>query len=117
MGPNIKNEETCRLASQLARLTGETKTGAITVALPANRGEGAPRLVRVSSAPLRNAVPVSWARDRPPWSMEICSTTSGACRSDRRQLGASRRSPTNQRMHPSLPVIRDLPCCGSTGWP
>jgi antitoxin VapB len=30
---NIKNEETCRLASELAELTGETKTGAITVAL------------------------------------------------------------------------------------
>ena len=30
---NIKNEETCRLASELAALTGETKTGAITVAL------------------------------------------------------------------------------------
>lgn len=33
MGLNIKNEETCRLAADLARLTGETKTGAITVAL------------------------------------------------------------------------------------
>ena len=33
MGLNIKNEETCRLASELARLTGETKTGAITRAL------------------------------------------------------------------------------------
>ena len=33
MGLNIKNEETCRLAAELARLTGETKTGAITVAL------------------------------------------------------------------------------------
>ena len=33
MGLNIKNEETCRLASELARLTGETKTGAITLAL------------------------------------------------------------------------------------
>ena len=33
MGLNIKNEETCLLACQLARLTGETKTGAITVAL------------------------------------------------------------------------------------
>jgi len=33
MGLNIKNEETCRLAGELARLTGETKTGAITVAL------------------------------------------------------------------------------------
>ena len=33
MGLNIKNEETCRLARKLARLTGETMTGAITVAL------------------------------------------------------------------------------------
>ncbi len=30
---NIKNEKTCRLASELAGLTGETMTGAITVAL------------------------------------------------------------------------------------
>ena len=33
MSLNIKNEETCRLAGDLARLTGETMTGAITVAL------------------------------------------------------------------------------------
>ena len=33
MGLNIKNEETCKLAADLARLTGETMTGAITVAL------------------------------------------------------------------------------------
>ena len=33
MGLNIKNQETCELAGELARLTGETKTGAITVAL------------------------------------------------------------------------------------
>ncbi len=33
MSLNIKNEETCRLAAKLARLTGETKTGAITLAL------------------------------------------------------------------------------------
>ena len=33
MSLNIKNRETCRLASELAELTGETKTGAITVAL------------------------------------------------------------------------------------
>ena len=33
MGLNIKNRETCRLARTLARLTGETMTGAITVAL------------------------------------------------------------------------------------
>ena len=34
MSLNIKNEETCRLAAELARLTGETKSGAVTVALP-----------------------------------------------------------------------------------
>ena len=33
MGLNIKNEETGRLAGELASLTGETLTGAITVAL------------------------------------------------------------------------------------
>ena len=33
MGLNIKNDETCQLAGELARLTGDTKTGAITIAL------------------------------------------------------------------------------------
>ena len=33
MSLNIKNEETCRLAGEMARLTGETMTGEITVAL------------------------------------------------------------------------------------
>ena len=33
MSLNIKNEETCRLARELARLTGETMTGAISAAL------------------------------------------------------------------------------------
>lgn len=33
MGLNIKNEETCALARELAELTGDTMTGAITVAL------------------------------------------------------------------------------------
>ncbi len=33
MSLNIKNEETCRLARELAQLTGESMTGAITVAL------------------------------------------------------------------------------------
>ncbi len=33
MSLNIKNHETCRLARELARLTGETMSGAITVAL------------------------------------------------------------------------------------
>lgn len=33
MGLNIKNDETCQLASELAHLTGDTMTGAITIAL------------------------------------------------------------------------------------
>lgn len=33
MGLNIKNAETCRLAAELAELTGDTMTGAITKAL------------------------------------------------------------------------------------
>ncbi len=33
MSLNIKNDETCQLAGELARLTGETMTGAITVSL------------------------------------------------------------------------------------
>ncbi len=33
MALNIKNEETCSLARELADLTGETMTGAITIAL------------------------------------------------------------------------------------
>lgn len=33
MALNIRNEETCALARELAELTGETMTGAITVAL------------------------------------------------------------------------------------
>jgi len=33
MSLNIKNDEACRLADDLAQMTGETKTGAITVAL------------------------------------------------------------------------------------
>jgi antitoxin VapB len=33
VGLNIKNEETCRLAAELARLTGDSMTGAITKAL------------------------------------------------------------------------------------
>ena len=33
MSLNINNEETCRLARELAELTGETITGAVSVAL------------------------------------------------------------------------------------
>ncbi len=37
MGLNIKNDETCRLAREVAELTGDTMTGAITVALRERR--------------------------------------------------------------------------------
>ncbi len=33
MSLNIESDETCRLAGELARPTGETMTGAVTVAL------------------------------------------------------------------------------------
>jgi len=33
MGLNVKNDETCQLARELARMTGETMTRAITIAL------------------------------------------------------------------------------------
>ena len=51
MGLNIKNDETCRLAGELARLTGETMTGAVTVALRERlererRARGAERRLR-----------------------------------------------------------------------
>lgn len=51
MSLNIKNEETCRLASELARMTGETMTGAVTVALRQRlereqRARGAKRRLR-----------------------------------------------------------------------
>ena len=48
MGLNIKNDETCRLARDLARLTGETMTGAITMALR-ERMERVQRKRRVAS--------------------------------------------------------------------
>ncbi len=43
MSFNIKNEETCHLATELARLTSETKTKAIAIAL-------CERLIRIQHA-------------------------------------------------------------------
>lgn len=40
MSLNIKNEETCELARELATLTGESMTGTITVALRERLGRG-----------------------------------------------------------------------------
>jgi antitoxin VapB len=58
MALNIKNEETHRLAEQLAKLTGESMTGAITQAVRErlervrrNRGSGlADRLLRIGKS-------------------------------------------------------------------
>ena len=51
MSLNIKNDETCQLAGELARRTGETMTGAITMALRERldrelRSRGAARRLR-----------------------------------------------------------------------
>ena len=51
MSLNIKNDETCQLAGELARLTGETMAGAITIALRERlhrerRSRGAARRLR-----------------------------------------------------------------------
>ena len=86
MSLNIKNEETCRLAGELARLTGETMTGAITVALRERlareqRRHDAAVLVRELHAIGQRCAELL-GRDRPPWSMATCSTTSGDCHSD-----------------------------------
>ena len=67
MSLNIKNEETCRLASEMARLTGETMTGAITVALAnawnARSTHAASRPGFKNCASSRIAAPSCWVRD------------------------------------------------------
>ena len=50
MSLNIKNDETCHLAAELARLTGETMTGAID-----RRVTGTPR--QGTPPPQRSAAP------------------------------------------------------------
>lgn len=58
MALNITNEETCRLARELAELTGETMTGAITVALRERlerQREVAERLKRMRAISKRTA--------------------------------------------------------------
>lgn len=59
MSLNIKNEETCRLAADLAQLTGQTKTGAVTQALrermlrETRRRDAKARLERMNKAAQR----------------------------------------------------------------
>ena len=48
MGLNIENEETCRLAGEFSRLTGETMIGAATIALR-ERLEREPRRSNVNA--------------------------------------------------------------------
>ena len=87
MSFHIENEETCRLAGELAGLTGETMAGAVTTALHERlererRRCGADTLARELHAPSDSAAPVSWGRGRRPLSMAICFTMSWACPSD-----------------------------------
>ena len=89
MSLNIKNEETCRLAAELAELTGETKTGAITVALRERlerekRARDKEALLRDMLAPSPRVVRASWVRDRLRTRSATFSTMSAGCRNDRR---------------------------------
>ena len=91
MSLNIKNERTCQLADELSRLTGETKTGAITVALEERLEreqrqrsmEERLRRMRAISKPLAALSARAGHRSTTASS----STTSGVCRSDRRYVG------------------------------
>ena len=65
MSLNIKNDETCLLARDLARLTGETITAAVTVA------------------------PICWVPALLPQSTATCSTMSGGYPSDYRYLNGA----------------------------
>ena len=94
MALNIKNEETCSLARELAELTGETMTGAITVALRERlERERHERSVeaRHRGDPRHLAACREQPRPGPPlrWSTATGSTTSTAFRSDHRLLSAA----------------------------
>ena len=95
MSLNIKNDETCRLARELAGLTGESMTGAITVALRERlereeRQRDAAALARELRAIGERCAANSCGLDPRRSSMATTSTTSVACPSDRRYLGCSR---------------------------
>ena len=65
MNLNMKNDQTCRLASELALLTGETQTGAVTVALREWR-EREPLLFKdddFARANIRSALPANGNAD------------------------------------------------------
>ena len=64
MSLNISDAETCRMADELARLTGETTTGAVTIALR----EQLERERRKRDAAGKNGherCPLCWRRGRP----------------------------------------------------
>ena len=65
MNLNMKNDQTCRLASELALLTGETLTGAVIVALREWR-EREPLLFKgadFARANIRSALPANGNAD------------------------------------------------------
>lgn len=75
MAMNIKNEETQRLAQELAELTGESMTGAITIALRerlehvrAESGKGlAERLVKIGKECAAHLKEPSLSLDHGEW--------------------------------------------------
>ena len=87
MSINIKNEETCQLASELAQLTGETMTGAITVALRERLERE--KSERTTEARVQRLLAIGrrcagmLGDGPPPPSTATSCTTSGGCRNDR----------------------------------
>ena len=96
MSLNIKNEETCRLAAELARMIGQSMTGAITSALREHLAREK-RLRGMECAPGRclpsaSAVHGASARAPLPRTMVTCSTTREDCLGDPRHLRDSGNS-------------------------
>ena len=91
MSLNIKNEQTCRLAGELAELTGETMTGAITVALRERlerekQLRSAETLVQELHA-IGSVARVIFGPVLRRSSMVICFTMIAGCQGDHRYVG------------------------------
>ena len=76
MNPRIENEETCRLAGDLAEPAGESVTGAVTVALRERLArERRRRDVRVRADERLPSRAQPWNRVKRPTVNAICATT------------------------------------------
>ena len=79
MGLNIKNEKAHRLARELARVTGESMTVAVSKAIR-ERLERVRRVERIWK--LDEIAPPSLRNHTNLWTMATCCTTKRVCRSD-----------------------------------